>query len=122
MRLEEIIKTDFLIIGSGIAGLRAAIELSRKGKDVTIITKSKLEDSNTYYAQGGLSAVDPEKEALKEDAFGYFAKDTIKAGDGLCDEELVNEISTTSFDAIKFLLDSGVDFSAKDGKYILHQE
>ena len=69
--------TDFLVIGSGIAGLRAAIELSKAGKKVTVITKSGLTDSNTYYAQGGIAAVDPARVESGSDSFDSHYNNTI---------------------------------------------
>ena len=74
---------DFLIIGSGIAALRAAAELSGAG-DVLILTKAEPEEGNTGYAQGGIAAaIGP------DDSPALHAADTIAAGDGLCDEAAV---------------------------------
>ena len=76
-------RTDFLIIGSGIAGLRAAADLALAG-DVLVLTKADPTESNTGYAQGGIAAaVGP------DDSPALHAADTIAAGDGLCDEEAV---------------------------------
>ena len=70
---------DFIIIGSGIAGLRAAVELAQAG-DITIITKADPSESNTEYAQGGIAAaIGPDYSPA------LHAADTLKAGDGLCD-------------------------------------
>jgi L-aspartate oxidase len=77
------VQGDFLIIGSGIAGLRAAVELFGDG-DVVILTKAEPAESNTEYAQGGIAA------ALgPDDSPALHAADTIAAGDGLCDERAV---------------------------------
>jgi L-aspartate oxidase len=86
-------RTDFLIIGSGIAGLRAAATLAHQGS-VTILTKSDPTESNTGYAQGGIAAAIGEDDAPEE----HFA-DTIAAGDGLCDE-----------DAVRVLVEDGVGY------------
>jgi L-aspartate oxidase len=83
--------TDFLIIGSGIAGLRAAADLVERGR-VTIITKADPAESNTGYAQGGIAAAVGVDDSPEE----HFA-DTMAAGDGLCDE-----------DAVRLLVDEGV--------------
>ena len=74
---------DFIVIGSGIAGLRAGLELAPHGS-VAILTKDKVEDSNTELAQGGVAVV-----LSEEDRVGFHLKDTLQAGDGLCDEEMV---------------------------------
>ena len=77
------LRADFLIIGSGIAALRAAAELAGAG-DVLILTKAEPSEGNTGYAQGGIAAaVGP------GDTPELHAADTIAAGDGLCDEEAV---------------------------------
>ena len=85
-------RTDFLIIGSGIAGLRAAADLARHGS-VTILTKADPTESNTGYAQGGIAAAIGADDSPEE----HFA-DTMAAGDGLCEE-----------DAVRVLVDDGVD-------------
>ena len=123
-RHEERVSTEFLVIGSGIAGLRAAIELSKRGREVVLATKSSLEESSTYYAQGGIAAVEPERAARGEDRHESHIRDTLEAGDGLCAAPVVERFVRRSFaDAIRFLVDSGVEFSTtRDGKYILHQE
>ena len=76
-------QTDFLIIGSGIAGLSLALKLSRYGT-VAVITKKQKAESNTNYAQGGIAAVfDP------QDSFENHYNDTINAGAGLCHKDAV---------------------------------
>ena len=80
---------DFLIIGSGIAALRAAAELAGAG-DVLILTKAEPREGNTGYAQGGIAAaVGP------DDSPALHAADTMAAGDGLCDERAVRCSSKT---------------------------
>ena len=78
-------KTDFLVIGSGIAGLTFAIKAAQYGK-VSVITKSVLDDTNTRYAQGGIAAVFSEP-----DNFEKHIRDTLIAGDGLCNEEAAGD-------------------------------
>jgi len=75
--------TDFIVIGSGIAGLRAGLELSAHGS-VVILTKDEVRDSNTELAQGGVAVA-----LSEEDRVGFHLQDTLEAGDGLCDEEMV---------------------------------
>ncbi len=115
---------EFLIIGSGIAGLRAAIELSKQGKQSTIITKTTVEDSNTMYAQGGIAGVDPVRVANNEDSFESHANDTINAGKGLVNETVAHNFANQAYETIDFLMQEGVEFT-KNGKsypYELHQE
>lgn len=97
--------TDFLIIGSGIAGLSLALRLKDFGK-VTIVTKKKQSDTATSLAQGGIACVlDP------EDSFSSHIFDTYNAGDGLCHEDVVQEIVKQGPARIQELLDLGVPFS-----------
>ncbi|NMC38982.1 MAG: L-aspartate oxidase [Bacteroidales bacterium] len=110
-------RTDFLVIGSGIAGLTFAIKASRYGK-VSVVTKSRLEDTNTRYAQGGIAAVFSEP-----DNFEKHIKDTLIAGDGLCNEEVVRLVVQEAPDRIKDLINLGVPFDKKeDGTYDLAKE
>src|ERR1700738_3134889 len=71
-------RADYAVVGSGVAGLRAAIELSRSGS-VLVLAKSDLSDSATAWAQGGIAVA-----LSDEDEIGLHEQDTIKAGDGLC--------------------------------------
>jgi L-aspartate oxidase len=110
-------KTDFLIIGSGIAGLTFALKAVKYGK-VTIVTKSSLDDTNTKYAQGGIAAVFSEP-----DNFEKHINDTLIAGGGICDEEVVRMVVQEAPDRIKDLIDLGVTFDKKeDGTYDLARE
>jgi len=72
-------RTDFLVIGSGIAGLSFALKAAKHGK-VSVVTKAAIEDSNTRYAQGGIAAV-----FSKPDNFEKHISDTLIAGAGICD-------------------------------------
>ncbi|MFZ7112165.1 MAG: L-aspartate oxidase [Desulfatiglandales bacterium] len=123
-RRPERQRTPFLVIGSGIAGLRAAIELSERGRECILITKSKLTDTNTRYAQGGIAAVDPSRVEKGLDSYESHIDDTIRAGDGLCLPEIVRRFVERAYpDAVRFLIDRGVPFSTTDdGEYVLHQE
>lgn len=102
-------RTDFLIIGSGIAGLSLALRLSKFGK-VIIITKKKKAESNTNYAQGGIASV-----LGKDDNFDLHIKDTIECGGGICNIDAVRKIVTDGPGIIYNLLEQGVRFS-KDSK------
>ncbi len=110
-------KTDFLVIGSGIAGLLFALKAARYGK-VTIVTKARIDETNTRYAQGGIAAVFSEP-----DDFEKHIKDTLIAGGGICDEEVVRMVVQEAPDRIKDLIDLGVSFDKKeDGSYDLARE
>lgn len=103
------IKTDFLIIGSGIAGLSLGLKLSRIGT-VSIITKRDIKESATLYAQGGIAAV-----IGKDDSFDEHIEDTIKAGGGLCHSKTVKKVVSEGPARIGELIDMGADFS-RDNK------
>lgn len=99
------IETDFLVIGSGIAGLTFALKAAASGR-VTIVTKKDDNESNTNYAQGGIASVlDP------KDSFEKHIEDTLKAGAGLCDRESVEILVKEGPNAIRELLDWGTDFT-----------
>lgn len=110
-------RTDFLVIGSGIAGLTFALEAVRFGK-VTIITKSTLGETNTRYAQGGIAAVFSEP-----DNFEKHVSDTLVAGGGLCNEDVVRMVVQEAPERIKDLIALGVTFDKnEDGSYDLARE
>jgi len=97
---------DFLIIGSGLAGLYAALYASKFGK-VALITKSTLEESNSYWAQGGIAAaMDPEDSPL------FHLKDTIKAGRGLCNKDAVEILVREGRDRVMDLITLGMKFDS----------
>ena len=81
-------KTDFLVIGSGIAGLSFALKVAEKQPEssITIITKSSETEGSTKYAQGGIAVVSD----FDNDSFKNHVEDTILAGDGLCNPKIVN--------------------------------
>ena len=102
------IETDFLVIGSGSAGLRAAIEANKHG-DVVLITKSVLKESNTRYAQGGIAVAMSE-----EDTIDAHVEDTLKAGVGLCDETAVQVMVEEGIQRVAELIEWGANFD-RDG-------
>ncbi|MBN1662862.1 MAG: L-aspartate oxidase [Deltaproteobacteria bacterium] len=109
------IRTDFLILGSGIAGLSFAIESAKLGT-VAIVTKKESFESNTNYAQGGIAAV---YDTL--DRFEYHIEDTLTCGAGLCNEEVVRLVVTEGPERIEQLIRWGVEFTkAKDGDTVTY--
>lgn len=109
--------TDFLIIGSGLAGLSIAIKAAKFGK-VTIVTKGGIGDSNTVYAQGGIAAV-----INPEDNFEKHIQDTLVAGAGFCDEKIVRKVIAHAPEMIQELISWGANFDLNaEGKYDLAKE
>ena len=108
------------IIGSGIAGLFAALRLGDAGHEVTVVTKQRPSDSSTNWAQGGIAAI-----LDKTDGIGLEShiRDTLECGDGLCDEGVVRGIITEASERIQDLLNIGVRFETDDdGSFSLVQE
>ena len=110
-------KTDFIVIGSGIAGLRASIELAKTGANVTVLTKSKASDSNTEWAQGGVAVV-----LSDDDDAELHEEDTLVAGAGLCDEKAVAALVNEGTKYIKQLIEWGTEFDRERGKLVFTQE
>ncbi|MFT5882064.1 MAG: L-aspartate oxidase, partial [Crocinitomicaceae bacterium] len=105
--------SDFLVIGSGIAGLSFALRAAEHGS-VTILTKGELLNSNTAWAQGGISAIlDPSLRA-EGDSFDRHVADTLDAGAGLCHEAVVRDIVGEGTTTIDELLSYGVEFDKND--------
>jgi L-aspartate oxidase len=109
-------ETDYLIIGSGIAGLSLAVKLSSLG-NVLVITKKQKSESNTNYAQGGIAAV-----ISGEDNFALHFSDTIECGAGLCNDDAVNIIVRQGPDRIRELIKFGTKFSEEEGSLKLGKE
>ena len=98
---------DFVIIGSGIAGLSLALNVAQYGS-VALVTKRSVAESNTAWAQGGVAAV-----TSAEDSFDLHLKDTLIAGAGLCNEQVVRTIVTEGPAAIQDLIKWGVNFDER---------
>ena len=113
----KIVDSDYFVVGSGMAGLMSALHLAAYGK-VTLVTKGRLKDCNTNFAQGGICCVmDP------ADTFDRHARDTMIAGAWLGRSEVVHEICEHAPEGIRDLIDCGVKFAKrKDGSWDLTRE
>src|SRR6185503_15012702 len=100
---------DFLVLGSGIAGLSFALKVAPHGR-VAIVTKKDRAESNTNYAQGGIAAV-----TSREDSFEMHVRDTLEAGAGLCKESVVRTIVEEGPARIQELIELGMKFSERPG-------
>ena len=107
---------DTIIIGSGLAGLTAAYHASKNGS-VAIITKSQLDISNSYYAQGGIAVVTD-----KVDSFESHIQDTLVAGRGLCDLDAVEILVSEGQKCVQQIIELGMQFDQENGKYFLGLE
>ena len=109
---------DFLVIGSGIAGMSFALKVARKGR-VALICKTTLEEANTALAQGGIASV----TNLEVDDFDKHIRDTMVAGDWLSDPEAVEQVVKGAPEQIRQLIDWGVSFDKNEaGDFDLHRE
>jgi len=107
--MKNVLDTDYLVVGSGIAGLMSALHLCRSGR-VLIVTKKHRADSNTNYAQGGIACV-----VATEDTFEEHVQDTLIAGAGLCDEKVVRAVVNGGPARIAELEAMGLAFAGEDG-------
>ncbi len=110
--------TDSLVVGSGVAGLYAAIEAANHGQ-VLLITKKESSESNTSHAQGGVAVV---LKTEKEDSVEAHINDTLTVGCGLCDSGAVRTVISNGPDCISELIEWGAGFDLKNGKYEMGRE
>jgi L-aspartate oxidase len=102
--------TDVLVIGGGVAGLRAAIAAADEGVDILVLTKDTIDQSNTWYAQGGIAAV-----LQPADSYQSHVDDTEKGGAGLCDHEAVDVVIKEGPQRVLELLEWGANFDKQAG-------
>jgi L-aspartate oxidase len=111
------LQTDFVVIGSGVAGLRAAIELASSGADVHIVTKDRATESNTEYAQGGVAVA-----MADDDTADLHEEDTLVAGAGLCDESAVEVLVNDGTRYIRELIEWGGEFDRNGDSLVFTKE
>jgi L-aspartate oxidase len=114
-------QTDFLVIGSGIAGLTFAVKTAQNfpNKTITILTKAVADETNTKYAQGGIAVVNDDEH----DTFEKHIQDTLIAGDGLCNEEIVRIVITEGRQRVEEIIRWGTQFDKdEEGEYLRGKE
>jgi L-aspartate oxidase len=111
------LETDFIVVGSGIAGLRASIELAQSGARVTVLTKDRTDESNTEYAQGGIAVA-----LSEEDEVALHEEDTLNAGAGLCDSRAVEVMVEAGPALIQELIAWGTEFDREGGRLAFTRE
>ncbi len=109
-------QTDFLVVGAGVAGLRAAIALAAAGS-VTVLAKREVSDSNTQWAQGGIAAA-----LSDEDEISLHLQDTLQAGDGLCNPEAAKVLVEDAPERIEELIQWGTEFDRQGTKLTFGRE
>lgn len=114
-------QTDFLVIGSGIAGLTFAVKTAKRfpDKTITVLTKADTDETNTKYAQGGIAVVND----FENDSYAKHIKDTLIAGDGLCNEDIVTAVVKEGTERVNEIIEWGTRFDKDaDGDYMRGKE
>jgi L-aspartate oxidase len=115
------LNTDFLVIGSGIAGLTFAVKMAKRfpDKTITILTKANSDESNTKYAQGGIAVVND----LEKDSYLKHIQDTLIAGDGICNESVVDIVVKEGPQRVDEIIEWGAEFDKNtDGDFLRGKE
>lgn len=112
----SVLRTDFVVVGSGVAGLWTALHLAQQGR-VALVTKDVLRESNTYYAQGGIAVA-----LSARDNPEFHLQDTIAAGAGLVDLSAAEVLTYEAPQVIAELIDTGAEFDRDDGNLLLGRE
>ena len=112
----QVLEFDTVVVGSGLAGLSAAYHSSKFGK-VAIVTKSQLDTSNSYYAQGGIAAAIDENDSPEQ-----HMHDTLVAGRGICDKSAVEVLVEEGKQRVLELIEMGMPFDKENGKFVLGLE
>lgn len=115
--MADLHETDYVIVGAGIAGLRAAIGLAGDGARVLVVTKEALGESNTHYAQGGIAVA-----MSGEEDVALHLTDTVNAGDGLVNREAARVLVEEGPQRVEELLRWGTDFDRENGRLMLTRE
>src|SRR5579872_6196517 len=115
--MADLNETDYLIVGAGIAGLRAAIGIAADGARVLVVTKEALGESNTQYAQGGIAVA-----MSGEEDIALHLEGTVSAGDGLVNREAARVLVEEGPQRVEELLRWGTDFDREDGHLMLTRE
>ncbi len=123
LRRRPALEADVLVVGGGVAGLSAALSAADQGKEVLLLVKSALVESNTAWAQGGVAAVLDQSAREPTDDPALHINDTLVAGAGLCDEAVVRDILAHAAESIDFLLRHGCVFDHDaSGSLVLARE
>jgi L-aspartate oxidase len=123
LRRRPHLDADVLVIGGGVAGLCAALAAADAGREVLVLVKGSLIDSNTHFAQGGVAAVLGDEEREARDDVELHVRDTLQAGAGLCDEAVVRDLLGDAAGSIDFLRGQGCLFDrGSDGHVALTRE
>ena len=110
LRRRPCLEADVVIVGSGVAGFAAALAAAEQGCEVLLLTKASVPESNSSYAQGGIAAVLGNNQQHPDDSLDLHISDTVAAGAGLCDEDVVRDILGGGDEAISFLARHGTAF------------
>lgn len=122
MTKHEYVTTDYVVFGSGLAGIMAALGFARQGYLVSLVTKERLIDGSSYLAQGGINILSKGRVLAGEDSEDLFVQDTLSAAKGIGDPVVTRDFVRGTAEILDFLLDEGVPFTRHGDGFELHQE